>query len=122
MVPQFLIPETVVRKDGMGSAIAVEPGTAAVQLTLGIQQIVEQESLDVSIWGSADQETWIQLAAFPQKFYCGSYSLVVALKTHPEVKMLRAQWRMGRWGRGDLIPMFGFYLFAEPMRATVKAG
>jgi len=104
----------------MGSDLVVEPGTS-VLVTLGVNFIVEQESLDVTIWGSADGEAWTELGAFPQKFYCGTYSVVVDLKTHPEVKMLRAQWKVGRWGRGELIPMFGFYLFAEEMRIAPKA-
>ena len=101
--------------------MAVDPGVS-VLLTLGINQIVEQESLDVSIWGSAGGEAWVQIAAFPQKFYCGTYSLAVDLKAHPEVKLLRAQWKMSRWGRGDLTPMFGFYLFAAGIRIPAKAG
>ena len=113
MNPQFLIPETVAHKDGTGTSIAVEPG--AVMLTLGINQIVEQQGLDITIWGSTGVETWTLLATFPQKFYCGTYSLQLDLKAHPEVRMLRAQWKMARWGRGDLTPMFGFYLFAEAM-------
>jgi len=40
-------------------------------LTLAITNIIEQESLDVSIFGSADGATWDPkpVAAFPQKFY-----------------------------------------------------
>ncbi len=121
MLPQFLIPEQVVRKDGTGEVFPVEPG-CSILLTLGINRIVEQESLDVSVWGSADRENWTQLAAFPQKFYCGTQSLIVDLKAHPGVHQIRAQWKMGRWGRGDLTPLFGFYLFAEVMQPVSKAG
>ena len=52
-------------------------------LTLGITRIIEQESLDLTIWGSANGDTWTQIAAFPQKFYCGTYSLLVDLTTAP---------------------------------------
>ena len=42
-------------------------------MTLAITKIIEQESLDLSIFGSADGATWgaKPIAAFPQKFYCG---------------------------------------------------
>ena len=55
----FLLPETVVREDGAG--YAVELATAqgkALEITLGITRILEQESLDVSIWGSVDGSDW----------------------------------------------------------------
>jgi hypothetical protein len=124
MLPQFLIPETVVRKDGTGPTVPVD--APSILLTLGINRIVEQESLDVSIWSSADGEAWTELAAFPQKFYCGTSSLLLDLKTHPDAKILQARWKMGRWGRGDLTPLFGFYVFAEeiqvPVSSPVKAG
>jgi hypothetical protein len=40
-------------------------------LTLAITNIIEQESLDVGIYGSADGATWDAkpIVAFPQKFY-----------------------------------------------------
>jgi hypothetical protein len=114
MIPAFLHPEQVVREDGHGPAISIENVKSdRLLVTLGITRIVEQESLDVSIWGSADGSEWRPLAAFPQKFYCGTYSLLLNLSQHPDVRYLRAQWKMGRWGRGDQKPLFGFYLFAE---------
>jgi hypothetical protein len=114
MIPVFLLPEFVMREDGHGASIALDSSEhKTVLLTLGITQIVEQESLDVAICGSADGETWQQLCAFPQKFYCGTYSLVLDLARYPNIREIRAQWKMGRWGRGDQKPLFGFYLFAE---------
>ena len=83
-------------------------------LTLGITRIIEQESLDLTIWGSTSGGSWIQIAAFPQKFYCGTYSLLLNLKNHPDVKEIRAQWKNVPVGKRkkDLTPLFGFYLFA----------
>ncbi len=114
MVPDFLIPETVVRKDGAGPELVLgEAAGSLLLLTLGITRIIEQESLDVSVWGSADGTDWgtKPLASFPQKFYCGTYELLVDLTGRSEVKHLRAQWKVNRWGRGSEEPLFGFYLF-----------
>jgi len=111
MLSQFLVPETVARQDGMGAEMAVVSQT--VRLTLGITRIIAQESLEVSVWGSADGEQWSPLAAFPQKFYCGTYSTLIDLSRHPDVRYLRAEWKMGRWGRDEHAPLFEFYLRAE---------
>jgi len=55
MFPEFLLPETTVREAGAGPEINLgnQQGETLI-LTLGITRIVEQESLDISIWGSAD--------------------------------------------------------------------
>jgi len=118
------MPESVARQDGAGAEIALDAGRGkSLLLTLGITRIVEQESLDVSVWGSPDKENWQQLGAFPQKFYCGTYSLLLDLTRHPDVRYLRAHWKMNRWGRGEPAPLFGFYLFVEEvqMRAVGAA-
>src|SRR3954469_18167874 len=116
MLPQFLLPETTVREAGTGPDINLgdtEGGTLI--LTLGITRIIEQQSIDISIWGSADGAEWgaKPLVSFPQKFYCGTYQMLLDLSHHPDVKHLRAKWQVSRWGRGDPKPLFGFYLFAQ---------
>jgi hypothetical protein len=112
----FLVPETVAREDGVGPAVDVTAiGGKRLEITLGITRIREQESLDVSIWGSADGSNWgvKPLVSFPQKFYCGAYPISLDLSEHPDIRFLRAQWKMNRWGRGDLTPLFSFFVFAE---------
>lgn len=116
MLPNFLLPETVVRQDGTSTDFALDAESGKqLQLTLGITRIIEQESLDIAIWGSTDRENWgiAPLISFPQKFYCGTYSLPLDLTEHPEVKYLRVEWKMLRWGRGEPTPLFGFYVMAE---------
>ena len=124
MQPQFLLPETVARQDGVGSEVPFE--RKIVQLTLGITRIIAQESLEVSVWGSVDGEHWHLLMTFPQKFYCGTYSFVLDMTSHPDVRYLRAQWKMGRWALGsrhdERAPLFGFYLRAEESRLRRGAG
>ena len=94
-----------------------------LQLTLGITHIIEQESIDITIWGSADKVNWSAkpIACFPQKFYCGVYTVLVDLSEHPEVHCIRVQWKLGRWGRGEPKPMFGFYVFAEAAKFHAMA-
>jgi hypothetical protein len=87
-----------------------------LNVTLGITRIIEQESLDLTIWASADGTNWGDkpVFAFPQKFYCGVYTILVDLAAHAEARYLRAQWKLSRWGRGEPTPLFEFYLFAKP--------
>ena len=91
MLPNFLVPETVTRQNG--ASPEVELGSASgkpVLLTLGITRIIEQESLDVEVWGSADRTNWGDkpVLRFPQKFYCGTYSMLLNLADRPEVNFL----------------------------------
>jgi hypothetical protein len=122
MLGTFLIPETVVREGGNSNEVEVSGAQGKlVQITLGITRIVEQESLDVAIWGSVDKTNWGSrpLLAFPQKFYCGTYSMLLDLNEHRDVKFLRAQWKAARWGRGDSKPLFAFYVFVQ--ESSLKA-
>src|SRR5207237_7854628 len=98
MVPAFLLPESTAREDGQGPEITLGKFQGrSVMVTLGINRILEQESLEISIWGSSDGQRWKPVAAFPPKCYCGTYSLNVDLSRHRDVTMLRAQWKMSRW-------------------------
>jgi hypothetical protein len=116
MLPNFLIPETVIRESGTGSELSVGSAERGLLLlTLGITRIIEQQSLDIALYGSADNAEWSAkpVISFPQKFYCGTYQLLLDLSQHPEMKYLRAKWQVSRWGRGDPKPLFGVYLFVQ---------
>jgi hypothetical protein len=120
MLPTFLLPDIVAREDGVGAQTELnEASGKQLLLTLGIDRILEQESLDVSLWGSAGNDGWERLAAFPEKSYCGTYSLVLDLRSRPDIRYLRAQWTMRRWGAVDRGPLFGFHLMAEEARVRV---
>jgi len=97
-----------------GAELGEHQGSYLV-LTLGITRIIEQQSLDIAIWGSQDNAEWgaKPMLSFPQKFYCGTYQLLLDLNQHPGVKYLRAKWQVSRWGRGDPKPLFGIYLFVQ---------
>jgi hypothetical protein len=124
MLPGFLLPETNIREAGDSSALDVgEARGRVILVTLGITRIIEQESLDVSIWGSTDGNNWEAkpLLTFPQKFYCGTYQILLDLEKHPNVRFLRVKWGAQRWGKGDSQPLFGFYVFAQQMKHQVLA-
>jgi hypothetical protein len=124
VLPTFLVPETTVRDAGTGPQLSLdEHAGQVVLLTLGITRIIEQESLDVSVWGSADGADWgtKQLVAFPQKFYCGTYQIVLDLTEQPDIKYLRAKWQVGRWGKGNPKPLFTIYLFAQGIEQRTLA-
>jgi hypothetical protein len=124
MLPEFLLPETTVREAGTGPNVALgtEEGGTLV-LTLGITRIIEQESLDLSIWGSADGSDWgtKPLVTFPQKFYTGTYQVLLDLSDHAGVQHLRVKWQVNRWGKGDPKPLFTIYLFAQQMERHLTA-
>jgi hypothetical protein len=124
MLPTFLLEEQVVRQDSAGPAIDLGENTPTLlNVTLGITRIIEQESLDLTIWASADGNNWGDkpVFAFPQKFYCGVYTILLDLAERAEARYLRAQWKVSRWGRGEPTPLFEFYLFAKPVQMPVLA-
>ena len=114
MIDVFLVPEkTVIQGKGDGPSVDVSAAEHRVMLaTLSITNIIEQESLDVSIYGSADGATWTPkpIASFAQKFYRGEHPLLLDLTKHGDVKVVRVHWEASRWGRGTEIPMFEFHV------------
>jgi len=123
MIDTSLVPaHTVVSAKGDGSTIDVSAAASRVFLvTLAITKIIEQESLDLSVFGSADGTTWgaKSIAAFPQKFYCGESPLLLDLTAHADVKFVRAHWEVARWGRGTETPMFEFGATLKEIPANI---
>ncbi len=123
MVEGFLVPEnSTVTAKGDGAAVDVSGAQSRVfLLTLDITKVIEQESLDVSVFGSADGTTWDAkaLGAFPQKFYRGQHPLLLDLTQQANVKFLRAHWEVNRWGRGTETPMFEFGVALKEVPANV---
>jgi len=111
MLETLLVAERTAEANGEGEAL--ELGDAVGKqflLTLGITRVLEQESLDVSVWGSEEGCEWggKPLAAFPQKFYTGTHQILLDLSDRPTVKFLRCRWETNRWGRGHPTPRFTF--------------
>jgi len=113
----FLLPETVANQDGKGPETLLNQSGTPMLLNLSITRIIENECLEVSLWGSEDRQRWRKLATFPQKFYCGDYSLLLDLTRTPDVRYLRPEWKMDCRSPGDRKPLFGFHLTAEQAQA-----
>ena len=81
MIDTLIVPKkTVASAKGEGPAMDISAAKNRVfLLTLCITKIIEQEALDVSIYGSADGTTWsaVSLASFP--LYC---SILLGKKTY----------------------------------------
>ncbi len=125
MTEAFLVPEkTVVNAKGDGPGLDVSQSEGRVfLLTLAITSIVEQESLDLRIFGSADGATWDAkpVAAFPQRFYREEVPLLLNLTARPEIKFVRAHWEVSRWGRGTETPMFEFHVTLREVPQEILA-
>jgi len=75
---------------------------------LTVTDQIEQESLDVSIWGSPDGQNFgkLPLLKFPQQFYNGATKMILDVSLRLDVKYLRARWDLNRWGRVSPTPRF----------------
>src|SRR2546427_5126727 len=123
MIDTALVPANmVVTARGDGPAADVSGAANRVfLLTLAITKIIEQESLELGIYGSADGAAWNPkpIVAFPQKFYCGQSPLLLDLSQQPDVKFVRAHWEVARWGRGTETPMFEFGVRMKEVPADI---
>ena len=114
MPDTFLVPEQTVEKSGESAPVELgETAGRRLTATLRVTRIIEQESLQVSLWGSEDGTNFTRLAAFPQQFYTGVKQLPLDLAAQPAVRFLRAKWDVNRWGKGKPTPSFTFSLAVE---------
>lgn len=110
-VNHLVPPETKVETPGAGPAFKlVDLAGKPILIVLRITDIIEQESILVSVWGSQDGQEWAAkpLFLFPERFYCGATPAALDLSKRPEIKFLQARWAVNRWGRGYPRPRFGF--------------
>ena len=109
-----LVPEITVNENGAGEPFDIGAGRV-FQLGLHIVRVIDQESMDLSIWGSADGKEWSAqpLLRMPQQFYQGETRAVLDVTARPEVKFIQPRWELNRWGRGRPIPVFRFRLTAR---------
>jgi hypothetical protein len=125
MIDTYLVPQnTTVIAKGDGEAIDVSGASSRTfLLTLSVVETVEQESLDVSVFGSVDGATWEPkpVLSFPQKFYRGEAPMLLELEAQPAVRFVRAHWEVNRWGRGPEQPMFVFQVGLKEVPADVLA-
>jgi hypothetical protein len=113
-------PGTRVEANGEGAAVDISgSATKTFLCLLEITDQIEQESLDVSIWGSADGQNWgaKPIIKLQQGFYRGEARMVLDLALRSEIKYIRPQWELNRWGRVAPLPMFVFSLRAVEIPA-----
>jgi hypothetical protein len=92
--------------------------TRTVLCSMEINEQMEQESVDISVWGSANGEDFgkMPLLKMPQRFYRGETRQVLDLSLKPEIRFIRAKYDLTRWGRVAPHPMFvlGFRVIEIP--------
>jgi len=105
-----LIPaNTRLESNGDGTPLDIsETVSRTFFCTLTVTDQIEQESLDVSIWGSPNGQDFGKrpLLKLPQQFYRGTTKMVLDVSLRQEIKFLRARWELNRWGRVSPTPMF----------------
>lgn len=105
-----LIPaNTTFESNGDGAPVEISESISRTFFcVLTVTEQIEQESLDVSIWGSADGRDFGKrpLLKLPQQFYCGTTKMICDISFRPEIKFLRARWELNRWGRVAPTPRF----------------
>lgn len=121
----YFVPECAGHSDGYGPIFELSSLERAklLVLTLAINGVLEHEALFVSVRGSLDGENWATaaLVSFPPKHSCGLYSTLLNLVTQPDIRYMRAQWRMQRLKSTTRQLMFGFYVSVEQSGARITA-
>ena len=116
-----LIPnDTLVKESGFSAPVDIRASqTRTFFCVMNITDQIEQESVDVSIWGSADGENWgtHPILKLPQQFYRGETRAVLDLTLVPEINFIRAGWDLNRWGRVAPLPMFVLGLHVKEIPA-----
>jgi hypothetical protein len=114
---------TRVEASGDGEVFDISSSSSRTFLvTLDVLDQIEQESIDLSVWGSADGQAWghTPLLKLPQMFYRGQTSLVLDMTFRPEIKFIRPKWELNRWGRVAPEPMFVIGASATEIPAMPK--
>jgi len=115
---------TRVTANGEGAPVDVSgSATRTFLVTLQIDEVIEQESLDLAIHGSADGANWaaMPILRLPQRFSRGETRMVLDLTVKPEVKHICARWTLNRWGRVAPTPMFVFGVRCAEVAASKQA-
>jgi hypothetical protein len=95
--------------DGDGTSFDLAASVTRTFLcSMEISAQIEQESVEISVWGSTDGVTWgtKPLLILPQRFYKGETQMVLDVSQQPDVRFIRAKWELFRWGRVSPHPMF----------------
>jgi hypothetical protein len=125
MMEAFLVPEkTVVSAKGDGPALDVSGAKGRIfLLTLAITNIIEQESLDVSIHGSADGATWDAepVVGFSAEVLSRGNPAAAQSDGAAGDQVYPRALGVGRWGRGTETPMFEFHVTLREVPKEILA-
>jgi hypothetical protein len=120
--PKCLLPDSVHRLDGAGPTVDLDDYSGKLLVvTLDVNAVVERTGLIVSVWGSPDRIEWKPLVTLRQRQYCGVYSALLNLAQNPDLRFVRVQWSMSRWGKGESVAQFGFQVFLEESGARISS-
>jgi hypothetical protein len=106
--------------DGDGESFDLAASlTRTFLCSMEISAQIEQESVEISVWGSGDGSTWASkpLLILPQRFYKGETQMVLDVSKQPDVRFIRAKWELFRWGRVSPHPMFELGFIAKEIPA-----
>jgi hypothetical protein len=122
----LIAPGTRLTSNGEGQSFEISSSqTRTFLCSMEITDQMEQESVDISVWGSADGQDWgkMPLLKMPQRFYRGETRQVLDLSLKPEIRFIRAKYDLTRWGRVAPHPMFvlGFHATEIPAFAPQAA-
>jgi hypothetical protein len=120
---ELISPGTRLTHDGETAPFDLtESSTRTFLCTLEITAQIEQESIEISIWGSPDGVAWgkTPLLFLPQQFYKGETSQILDVALRPELRYIRARWKLMRWGRVTPHPMFELSLVAREIPAFAR--
>lgn len=115
----LITPGTRITSNGEGEPHDISSSATRTFLcTMVITGQLEQESVDIAVWGSEDGQNWgtKPLLKIPQSFYRGETRQILDVSLKQEIRFLRAKWELARWGRVAPHPMFvlGFHLSEIP--------
>jgi hypothetical protein len=115
----LITPGTRITSNGEGEPHDISSSATRTFLcSMVITDQLEQESVDIAVWGSEDGQNWgtKPLLKIPQSFYRGETRQILDVSLKPEIRFLRAKWELARWGRVAPHPMFilGFHLSEIP--------
>jgi hypothetical protein len=121
MAVQFVLipPGTRLTANGEGQPFDISGSqTRTFICSMEITDQMEQESVDISVWGSADGQDFgkLPLLKMPQRFYRGETRQILDLSLKPEIRFIRARYDLARWGRVAPHPLFvlGFQVSEIP--------
>jgi hypothetical protein len=120
---ELIPPGSRLTKDGESATFDLAgSSTRAFLCAMEITAQIEQESVEISVWGSQDGASWgkTPLLIMPQQFYRGEITQILDLSLRPEIRYIRVSWTLTRWGRVSPHSMFELSFTATEIPAFAR--